>query len=289
MPLKKIVRTVAPAVEEAEEVEVVEEAEEQDPELPVDPEDAEEVEEEVEVVEEEEEEEAPAPVAKPKLVAKAPVAVAKPAVKAPVAVAKPVAKAPVAVAKPVAKAPVAKAPVAVAKPVAKAPVAKAAPAKPARPALINIGGKKAAPATSFQLTVGDQTFTVPGEAPAEMGARISRESVESAIHEVLTSRGIFPANTTKRATAEALKAIEDTLLSVVSVWNFKFMGGMFKLRQIGERYYPPIDETRLGSYMPAHYRIKLDINASGVKAEQGILNAKGEFVPAEAPKKAVKK
>jgi hypothetical protein len=286
MPVvKKLVRKSVAAVEP----EVEEE------EIPVDPDDEveEEEEEEEEEAEEEEEEEAEEEEEEEEEVAK-PVkkVVGKPVAKA---VAKPVAKA---VAKPVAKAvakPVAKA---VAKPVAKAVVGKpvAKVAKVAKPvakvkasALINIGGKTNAPTSSFELTVGEDVLQVPGEAPAEIGGRISREAVESAVHAVLVTRNIFPPETAKRDTAKVLRAVEETLGAIVSQFNFKFMSGMFKVRVIKERYYRPISEGRLGSLMPEHYRVKFDINPGGIHAQKGLLDENDEFVEQKAKAKKVKK
>jgi len=265
MPVKKFIkRIVEPPVEEVETEE--EEGIEEDPDE-VDPDDAmlPNDEEEGDEVDEGVEDEEPASVAPPKKVKKV-----------------------VAKAKPVAKKAVAKK-IVVKKVVAKAKVAakpKKAAAKVAeKSSLIHIGGKTSIPTVTFELEVCDVTLDVPGEAPEALGGRISREAVENAVHTVLVDRNLVPSDTTKRATAEVLKAVEETIHAVVSQYNFKFMGGMFKRRTIAQRYYRPISDGRHGSLMPEHVRIKLDINVDGVKAIKGTANDAGEFIEAPPEKK----
>jgi hypothetical protein len=76
--------------------------------------------------------------------------------------------------------------------------------------------------------------------------------------------------------------------AVVDRFSFKFVDAMFSHREVGERYYQGIQDKTVGSFMPAHTRLRLDKNISGISAIPGSLDGKGKFVPAGKTKKKSK-
>jgi hypothetical protein len=155
---------------------------------------------------------------------------------------------------------------------------KAAPAAPAKKGKgIVLGGKKAA-GNSVSFEIDGTELTVAGELP-EDGERISRDMLINIIHENLTVNGLNPE--TKKQTSDLVDAIEAALIAVTDKYSLKFMGAMFKVINIQERFFPSIIEGASSSLMPAHTRSKYDRKIGNVASIRGELNKKGVFVAAK--------
>jgi hypothetical protein len=173
----------------------------------------------------------------------------------------------------------------------KAVVKKAATKKVAKKseAKVSLFSKGVKSSSSFKIVVDNNTLTVPGDAPAA-GERMKKDKFVSIVNAALCNAGI---EVNKKITEQIIKVVEDSAAAVFSNENsLCFLGGLFKIRSINERYFPPMKKGEYGTLMPEHSRVKFDKKISDVESIKGSL-VKGKFVAAEddepAPKATAKK
>ena len=197
---------------------------------------------------------------------------------------------------------------------AAAPAKKKAPAKkaPAKKAIVKAepkvqlfgANKRSSKTFEFDVDYIDPdtkevqviTLTVPGGLPKEARQRITKDTVISIFHEYLLAIGKTPQS--KIETAQIYDAFEKTIESVIFNYSFKFLGAMFRIKDIAERYFIPIAPGRFANMMPDHPRIKFDkkrniedIAVPGLKLKNGIPvprdSKEGKFTPKEKLSKKI--